>query len=235
MITNCSKEGRYLLQTFLHTTPAIQSHPVAMASLDYFVAVICCLLVYALFKSLYRRATLPLPPGPPAEPLIGHLRVFPRKHATYLEWRKRYGRALVYRSPLSDRHHSGDIIHLNVIGQPIIVLNTEKAANDLLQKKGKIYSERPYMPMQEMRVFPPLSGFVPDFELHRLGWGDMLTFLNTGDSFNKARKLLQDPFTQSKCTVFQDLQLSLTHILLKDLLSSPTEFDIHLKRHVCNE
>ncbi|KAJ3479151.1 hypothetical protein NLI96_g9266 [Meripilus lineatus] len=206
-----------------------------MTDPGYFGALLCCLLVYALFKSRRRRGMLPFPPGPPGEPLIGHLRIFPRKHTTYLEWRKQYGMALIYRFPSSNLHPLGDIIYLNVIGKPIIILNTEEAANDLLQKKGKIYSERPYMPMQDMQVFYQLSGFFSNSELHRLGWGEMLTFINTGDSFNKARKLLQDPFTQSKCTVFQDLQLDLTHILLKDLLGNPTEFDTHLKRYGGNE
>lgn len=65
----------------------------------------------------------------------------------------------------------------------------------------------------------------------RIGWGEMLTFLNTGDSFNKARKLLQDPFTQPKCIMFQEMQLSLTHLLLKSMLTNPTEFNAHLKRY----
>ncbi|KAJ3489884.1 hypothetical protein NLI96_g1811 [Meripilus lineatus] len=64
-----------------------------------------------------------------------------------------------------------------------------------------------------------------------IGWGDMVAFLNTGDSFNKSRKLLQDPFTQSECTMFQDMQLGLTHILLKSLLNDPKEFDTHLQRY----
>ncbi|KAJ3479144.1 hypothetical protein NLI96_g9268 [Meripilus lineatus] len=168
-----------------------------MIDFNYSVALICCLLAYGLFKKLQRRRAFPLPPGPPGEPLIGHLRVYPRTHDTYLKWHKLYG----------------DIVHLSVLGQPIIVLNTDQAANELLQKRGKIYSERPYMPMHDM-----------------IGWGEMLTFLNTGDSFNKARKLLQDPFTQPKCIMFQEMQLSLTHLLLKSMLTNPTEFNAHLKR-----
>ncbi|KAJ3489881.1 hypothetical protein NLI96_g1812 [Meripilus lineatus] len=77
----------------------------------------------------------------------------------------------------------------------------------------------------------PPAAFLLIIGSFRIGWGDMLTFLNTGDSFNKARKLLQDPFTQSKCTMFQDMQLGMTHVLLKHLLSDPKEFDAHLKRY----
>ncbi|EKM55763.1 uncharacterized protein PHACADRAFT_256622 [Phanerochaete carnosa HHB-10118-sp] len=37
-----------------------------------------------------------LPPGPPADPIIGHLRVFPRTDLgkTFHEWSKRYGKSL---------------------------------------------------------------------------------------------------------------------------------------------
>jgi hypothetical protein len=38
---------------------------------------------------------------------------------------------------------TGPITYLNVAGQPVIVLNTHKAAADLLDRKAAIYSDRP--------------------------------------------------------------------------------------------
>jgi hypothetical protein len=43
----------------------------------------------------------------------------------------------------------GDIIHLNVLGQPFIVLNSHQAAVDLLDKRGANYSGRPRFPLFE--------------------------------------------------------------------------------------
>jgi hypothetical protein len=37
----------------------------------------------------------------------------------------------------------GDLIYLNAAGQPIIVLNSQKVAADLLDRRAAIYSDRP--------------------------------------------------------------------------------------------
>ena len=49
------------------------------------------IIVVYLFLRIKRSRRLP--PGPPADPLIGHLRVLPREdpHHTYYEWSKLYG------------------------------------------------------------------------------------------------------------------------------------------------
>jgi hypothetical protein len=38
---------------------------------------------------------------------------------------------------------SGDIIYLNAAGQPMIILNSQKVAADLLDRRAGIYSDRP--------------------------------------------------------------------------------------------
>lgn len=40
---------------------------------------------------------------------------------------------------------TGPIVYLNAVGQPLIVLNTHRAAADLLDKRAAIYSDRPDM------------------------------------------------------------------------------------------
>ena len=37
----------------------------------------------------------------------------------------------------------GDVFYLNAAGQPIVVLNTQKTAADLLDRRAAIYSDRP--------------------------------------------------------------------------------------------
>ena len=36
-----------------------------------------------------------------------------------------------------------DVLHLNILGQSIVILNSVKAAVNLLDKRGTIYSDRP--------------------------------------------------------------------------------------------
>jgi hypothetical protein len=47
-----------------------------------------------------------------------------------------------------------DIIHVSVLGQPVIILNSVKTATDLLEKRGAIYSDRPSFALLE--AYDPL-------------------------------------------------------------------------------
>ena len=77
---------------------------------------------------LRSRNNHPRPPGPKPELIIGNLRHLPKERAwlTFARWAKEYG-------PLT---------YLNVVGQPILVVNDHKTAIDLLEKRGQIYSDR---------------------------------------------------------------------------------------------
>ena len=44
----------------------------------------------------------------------------------------------------------GDVIHLSVLGKSIIVLNSEEAARELLDKRSAIYSDRPNFPAYQL-------------------------------------------------------------------------------------
>ncbi|KAF4570982.1 hypothetical protein EYR36_008309 [Pleurotus pulmonarius] len=111
------------------------------------------LLAYLTSRSMKRP---PLPPGPPADPLIGHLRVLPtEKHAeVYLEWSKIYG----------------DVMHLKVFGRNMIVLNSVQAATDLLEKRSAKYSDRPNVTVYVGLGWDPNLVFLPygpRFRKHR--------------------------------------------------------------------
>ncbi|KAK7045302.1 cytochrome P450 [Favolaschia claudopus] len=76
------------------------------------------------------------PPGPPKDPLIGHLRHMPAAQAPFVfhDWAKIYG----------------DVMQLKVLGKSIIVLDSLQAAVGLLDKRGAIYSDRPPLPLYEL-------------------------------------------------------------------------------------
>ncbi|KDR72343.1 hypothetical protein GALMADRAFT_1344012 [Galerina marginata CBS 339.88] len=70
----------------------------------------------------------PLPPGPPADPIIGHLRIMPTddNDIFFYELSKKYGK----------------VSHLRIPGRTMVILNSAQAAVDLLDKRGAIYSDR---------------------------------------------------------------------------------------------
>ncbi|KAE9388626.1 cytochrome P450 [Gymnopus androsaceus JB14] len=94
----------------------------------YFAIVVGGLLLAHIV--LTRRHTRkPLPPGPRADPIIGHLRKIPSAHQpeVFHEWAKKYG----------------DVLYLEVLGRKMVILDSLEAANDLLEKRSSIYSCRP--------------------------------------------------------------------------------------------
>nr|BAL05151.1 cytochrome P450 [Phanerodontia chrysosporium] len=157
------------------------------------------LVLFLVYRRSVRASRGRLPPGPPADPIIGHMRVFPRANhgEVFHEWSKQYG----------------DVLHLDVLGKSIIVLNSQEAANDLLDKRSANYSDRPEFPA---------------FNL--LGWDSMLVFLRYGPAFLRQRRLMQQPLTRTGVVVFRPVQLQQCHVLLKNLLASPKDFDAHLRR-----
>ncbi|CAE6478668.1 unnamed protein product [Rhizoctonia solani] len=106
-----------------------------MYSTDIYLFVLCLALFVALVRSWLASRTsknlVPLPPSPPSDPLIGHMRLL--MGATdiskeYTKWSRKLG---------------SDIISFNILGGTVIVLNSLNAAEDLLVKRSSIYSDRP--------------------------------------------------------------------------------------------
>ncbi|KAJ7206760.1 cytochrome P450 [Mycena pura] len=112
-------------------------------------------LVVLGFWRQRRRASI-LPPGPPGDPLIGHLLRMPSKDSALVfhEWSKTYG----------------PVMHLKVLGRSMIILDSYEAAVDLLDKRGIIYSDRPTFTLYELLGWHPTLTFLrygKKFNIHR--------------------------------------------------------------------
>lgn len=124
-----SAHSIYNCQTLL--LPLVPLSYYQMGMLNWFLLSSFAGISLWLIKS--RRGRRLYPPGPKPDPFVGNIRQMPTKNQwiTYAEWANEYG-------PLT---------YLNVLGQSIVILNTQKAAIDLLEKRGLIYADRPHSVM----------------------------------------------------------------------------------------
>jgi len=119
----------------------------SLLSRAYLVPTIVAICAFFFGLSLIRRKNLP--PGPRRLPIIGNVHQLPVQSpwVTFGEWSKIYGK---YRYVVSlcvclTYCLAGDFIYLDIMGQPALLVNSKKVANDLMDKRSTIYSDRPFM------------------------------------------------------------------------------------------
>ncbi|KAK0452985.1 cytochrome P450 [Desarmillaria tabescens] len=145
------------------------------------------------------RRRLPLPPGPKKLPFLGNTFSMP----TSSEWE------------VFDRwckEYDTDIIHLDVAGTSIVVLNTVEAATELLDNRSAIYSSRPRMTMVN--------------EL--MGWDFSFGLMEYG-MWRSQRRLFQQEFNPVAVERYHQCELKATHELLRRLLDNPNKFIEHIR------
>ncbi|RMJ17408.1 hypothetical protein CDV36_002920 [Fusarium kuroshium] len=140
------------------------------------------------------------PPGPPTLPLIGNLHQMPSKngHLQFQKWAKEYGP-----------------VYSLILGTKVmIVLSSDKAVKDLLDKRSTIYSSRP-----EMYLGQIVSG------------GLRVLLMEYGDTWRMIRKMVHNILNikAAKSYVpYQDLE---NKQMLCGLLDQPESFVDHIRRY----
>ncbi|KAL2691695.1 hypothetical protein Neosp_002084 [[Neocosmospora] mangrovei] len=155
--------------------------------------------------------TLPLPPGPPAEFLLGHTRLIPKENtaATYARW---------------SREYDSDIIHVKSLGRSIVVLNSVEAARDVLEKKGANFCDRPRFTLLEV-----ISDAYTKVLLS-MGWGKTLTFLPYGRRWQMHRRLLQTSFSNTNVRRWHKLQITEARRTVRNMMGNPSSWETSLRR-----
>ena len=108
------------------------------------LAVVVSFLVY----TRRRTSALPYPPGPKGYPLIGNAFDIPRDVSLWkaaVSMGERHGILLVLPACVHKLilwTSDSDVLYLNVFGADQIILNSNEAISDLLDKRSAIYSDR---------------------------------------------------------------------------------------------
>ncbi|KXN85958.1 O-methylsterigmatocystin oxidoreductase [Leucoagaricus sp. SymC.cos] len=158
-------------------------------------AVVSAFIVAGYLYRTRQSGLYPLPPGPKKLPLVGNLFDMPSSYSwkVWAEWGKTY---------------DSDILHLDVAGKPMIILNSYESAKELLERRSAIYSSRPGSVM-----LAELSGF-----------GFQFGMMPYGEKWRVRRRLFKKYFNSSNVLIHQLQEAKYVPQFLHQLLERPTEF-----------
>ncbi|KAI0056348.1 cytochrome P450 [Artomyces pyxidatus] len=154
------------------------------------VLALLSLLTASIFY-LKSSRTSPLPPGPKPWPVLGNIKDLTAKEfwLPATQWAKQYG----------------DIVYLHVFGQGLVFLNSFDVANELMEKRGAIYSDR--------------APLVMAGEL--CGAGHMVAFTRYGPASRRQRRLMALGLSRATVPSYHPLITASTRKFLRTLFAEP--------------
>ncbi|KAJ7109599.1 putative monooxygenase [Mycena crocata] len=175
----------------------MSSYPLIPITLAF--SVVGVTYVLSRLKSSSRES---LPPGPCRWPIIGNALDVPRTYPwlTFTKWAKTYG----------------DLVYTDLLGQPLIVINSAKIARDLLDQRSAIYSDRPSLVSST-----DLGG--------NSGYREGLGLQPYGENWRQQRKIVSQEFSQVAITRHYPLQESEARKLTCGLVNDPSSLHRQLQ------
>ncbi|RKU43469.1 hypothetical protein DL546_001781 [Coniochaeta pulveracea] len=112
----------------------------------------------------------------------------------------------------------GDVVYLQMGPTPTIILGSAKAAWDLLEKRGAIYSSRPRFIMGGELLSNGMRGLMAPY----------------GAFWRRWRKTLHSGFMQRQSETYRPIQSLESKVLMKELLDEPEGYRRHLERYAAS-
>lgn len=130
------------------------------------------------------------------------------------------------------------MFYIHAFGNPILVLNSAKATNDLLEQRGANYSSRPIRTMVidlyvHYHSLPPV--LIRKF--CRIGWNWLFSSMPYGPRWKRHRALFHQYFVQRPNFISQvcnPVQEQEVYALLRSLSRAPENFFHSVKRSLPN-
>ncbi|KAG1854759.1 cytochrome P450 [Suillus tomentosus] len=156
---------------------------------------------YLTMPAFNKKNPAPYPPGPTGWPLIGNIQDIPRikPWLTFAKWGKKYG----------------NIVHVEILGQHMMVVNSTRIAIELLDKKSNVCSDRPVLPM---------CG-----EL--CGWKHALALLPYNDRLRQYRKNIHHVIgSRAAVKTHHPIEEIETRRFLKRVFTKPDQLQEHIRQ-----
>ncbi|KAG2100409.1 cytochrome P450 [Suillus discolor] len=137
-----------------------------------------------------------LPPGPVPLPLLGNVLSVDAQEPwlTYTKWGAAYG----------------DLVFVRILGQELVVVNSEHIAEALLDKRSRIYSDRPYLAT-----------------LEPYGLSVNFAFIGYGDEWRLCRRLFHQTFRPESAVKFRPMQIRRAREIVVNLVDEPQRYHDH--------
>lgn len=158
------------------------------------LAVVVIFATISLCRSKRKRHP---PPGPRRLPIVGNAAQLPRDEAwlVFSQWKKDYGQ----------------LVYIELFGQPTLIINSHKAAINLMTRRARLYSERPW-------------NYVAG---QLLMGGHSMAFMNNNDRWKTIRKVAHEGLRKASLVGYRKAQSIEAIRVTTSLLESSSEWERH--------
>ncbi|KIJ05219.1 hypothetical protein PAXINDRAFT_93744, partial [Paxillus involutus ATCC 200175] len=113
---------------------------------------------------------------------------------TYTEWKATYG----------------EVLYARLLGQEVVVLNSQSDAVELLEKRSQIYSDRPVIATVEPYGLECAFGFA-----------------RYGDHWRLCQRIFHQTFRANSAITFRPMQIRRARQMIVNMIDEPDQYTLH--------